>query len=420
MKRFSKISRYWRTIIILLSLALLLSVTAFFPAACDWYSDHIYGFISAGFGHVTALLPFILGEWLIYLGILLVFLSVIFLVLLIFLRKKTKYRKFCKGWFKTILMIIVCVVFVYVPNWVIPFFGRVMGQDNSGKRTDFNAKELTAVYSHIITELNNAAEEIEIAPDGTVRFYTDEEALPLISEAMNGISDEYPRLAGYYPPVKTAFCSDILERMNIGGFTLPYTMEPLRNKYLAPSFLPILCAHELSHHKGFYKENEANFASQLALSKSSDPLLRFSAYDDMRRWFEPEWQETTDNLFEELKASGAINPPELPPPHEGMTDAEIAQFREALEESMRIATEILGGYPPALSDRYYQIINTAQGIEQQIYEEDSHPIDDMPAVNEFIHETADTGWKIQSELLQENCYDGVVLLLLQYYDGILF
>ena len=44
----------------------------------------------------------------------------------------------------------------------------------------------------------------------------------------------------------------------------------------------------------------------------------------------------------------------------------------------------------------------------------------MPAVQTVIEETAEIGWKTHGEVLQENSYDGVTLLLLQYFDGKLF
>jgi hypothetical protein len=41
---------------------------------------------------------------------------------------------------------------------------------------------------------------------------------------------------------------------------------------------PITACHEMSHQMGFGAEDEANFVGFLAGSKSSDPLLRYSAY----------------------------------------------------------------------------------------------------------------------------------------------
>ena len=41
-------------------------------------------------------------------------------------------------------------------------------------------------------------------------------------------------------------------------------------------------------------------------------------------------------------------------------------------------------------------------------------------IEQIIEETADVGWETQGEILQENTYDGVTLLLLQYFDGVLY
>ena len=66
------------------------------------------------------------------------------------------------------------------------------------------------------------------------------------------------------------------------------------------------------------------------------------------------------------------------------------------------------------------IFDASNDIENEIFDEDEHIIDEMPAVNDAITVTADVGWDIQEDILEENCYDGAVLLLLQYYDGKLY
>ena len=191
----------------------------------------------------------------------------------------------------------------------------------------------------------------------------------MAGQAMAAIGDEYPRLKGYYPQVKEALCSDILDRMDIGGYNYPYTMEPTRNKYVDPLYVAVLEAHELAHHKGYYKENEATFLSEIALSRSEDPYLRLAAYINMYYYVNGEFKKVQD-LFEDK---------------------------------------------PKLSDRVVWIEIASEDEAQKVYEADAHAIDNMPAVDEAIHKTADKGWETQGEVLKENSYDGVVLLLLQDY-----
>lgn len=405
--------KYWKILLILLLVSAVGNLAGCIPAFCDWYTDHIYCLIEGGISRLTAPVPVAVGELLMYLGVLLVLLAVLFLILLLFLRKKAGYRRFCRGYYKTFLMTLICVVFVYTFFWVIPFRGTVLGQGDPGKRTSFTFEEIRALTVYAANGVNAAAEEIEITADGKVDFPSESENLPKIAAAMQGLSGDFPRLNGYYPPVKTALCSDILERMGIGGYNYIYTMEPTRNKYLTPTYLPILDAHELSHHKGYYKENEANFLSELALSQSDDPFLRFSGFWDMYQYVFDGYLTAQDELLTNMEAEGRL---QLPAFRDGMTKEE---YMATAMERYRILVEICGE-EPQLSERAGQIMDSAYQIEREVYNEDSHPIDEMPAVQEVIQETADTGWETQGNILQENSYDGVTLLLLQYFDGKLY
>ena len=382
----------------------MLSVTVVSSEFCDWYADNVYCIICDCISHVTAQIPFALGEIIMFIGAFMLVFSVILLFFLLFLRKKESYRNFCKAYFKTFIKGLLVVVLIYVPTWFIPFCGTVLGRGNTELRTEYSYDEIYDLMIYIVEQGNAAAEEIYIAEDGSVDFPTAEERLPKITEAMQALGSEYGRLTGYYPPVKEALCSDILERMGIGGYNYPYTMEPTHNRYMSPLWSSVLDAHELAHHKGYYKENEANFLSQLALIRSDDPYLKLAAAFDMYDYVSEDYYKTRDKEIERLQAEGKIG--EIP---ELKNKEELLQFAEILGAIL--------GPEPEFSKRVWQIYNAGEQIEQQIYEEDTHVIDELPAVDEVIHTTADKGWEMQAEILQDNCYDGVTLLLLQYFYG---
>ncbi len=402
-----KIPKFWWFIIIMTVLSALMALVGFFPSVCDKYTDHVYCHICDGISKLTARIPFPLGEILMYIGAAMLLLSAVFLILLIFLHKKAGYKKFCANFIKTFVAALTCVVFIYVPCWYIPFRGTVLGHGDVKKSTDYSWQELSAMMNFIVDGANQAAEEIEIKEDGTVEFPTQEESRKKVADAMRSLKDEYPRLAGYYPPVKTALCSDILDRMGIGGYNYPYTMEPTHNKYVSELDMLCLDAHELSHHKGYYKENEANFLSELALIQSDDPYLRLAGFMDMFDYVESDYYDALDVLADEMMANG-----EMLVPDENTTEEEI-------EAEMAKFFEYVGG-EPVISERVWYITDYADGIAIEMYEEESHPIDEMPQVDEAIDTVSDKGWEVQEEILQENSYDGVTLLLLQYYDGKLY
>ena len=54
---------------------------------------------------------------------------------------------------------------------------------------------------------------------------------------------------------------------------------------------------------------------------------------------------------------------------------------------------------------------------EELYEEDEHYLEEYA---DEAEEISDVGWSTQAEILQEYNYDGVVLLMLRYYDGKLY
>jgi hypothetical protein len=398
-----KLPKYLKTVITLLVLIVITGLPAISPRLCDWYTDHIYGVLCDAISHITGVFPFALGEIIMYLGIVLLVAGIVFLLLLIFLRKKPRYRKFVKVYFQSFSIALLIVVLIYMPAWFVPFCGTVLGQGNPELRTTFTYEEISDLLRYVVESGNAAAEEITIAEDGSAAFRSNEENRALVIKAMQDLGSEFPRLKGYYPPVKPAICSDILDRMGIGGYNYPYTMEPTHNRYMSPLWMPVLDAHEYSHHKGYYKENEGNLLSVLALSRSEDPYLRMAAFIEMYDYLYMAYIEAQDQVLDQMIASGEI------------TDwPEQIQTKEDIEQRKQIYVRVFGE-EPEFTDRVWQIYNAGMEIEKEIYEADSHPIDDMPSVNEVITETADTGWKVQGDILQENSYDGVTFLLLQYF-----
>ena len=57
----------------------------------DFYTDHIYTLLRDPVSRLTEMIPFPLGEVMMYLGAILIVLTLLLLILLIFLRKKKTY-----------------------------------------------------------------------------------------------------------------------------------------------------------------------------------------------------------------------------------------------------------------------------------------------------------------------------------------
>lgn len=371
-----KISGYIRTVLILICFIAGFLVVCLFPDLCDLYTDHIYVKICNRVSKITGNIRINLGECIMYLLSLSLVLLLIFLILLIFLRKKKGYKKFTIGYVKTISILLLLMIVVYMFTWAVPFSGKVLGGKVYSKRVTYTNDEVETVLKYLVKNINQAADEIDIkyvmkGNKYTVEFKSDEEMNVLVIEALRSMEEDYPRLSGYYPVIKIAYCSDGLDIMNIGGYNYPYTMEPTCNKYVDPLYQPLLNCHEYVHHKGYYKENEANFISEIALSKSKDPYLRLIAYLDMYYYVSSAYYEKNHKMPDDL---------------------------------------------PKFTERVKIIQKASYEIRDKKYNEDSHFFSSNENISNIIKKTGDKGWEIQGDILKENSYDGVTLLLFQFFD----
>ena len=169
----------------------------------------------------------------------------------------------------------------------------------------------------------------------------------------------------------------------------------------------------MTHHKGFYRESEAEFISTLALIRSDDPYLRLAGYLEIDNYMDLAMRAAQDAAAAELEEAGKVTP--IP---EGMTLHDPG-FKALLRKQAAEIQQYLKERP-YFSERTGALIDQSNGIAAEIYQEDSHPIDNMPAVNEAIGEIADVGWETQAAVLKEHNYDGMALLYLQYFDGMLY
>ena len=87
---------------------------------------------------------------------------------------------------------------------------------------------------------------------------------------------EYPELGGYYPKAKPVLTTWYLSSQLLQGVYSPFTVEANYNNGMPEQDKPSTICHELSHLKGFMREDEANFVAYLACRASEDPQFRYS------------------------------------------------------------------------------------------------------------------------------------------------
>lgn len=419
----------------IITITLIINLVAFSRSFCDFYTKHIYHHIANVISRVTGILPFNLGEIMMYLVMIMaVIMIVALLALLIVLlvrrlaavyNKKSiglfykKFRHCVAVYMKVILATLVVTALIYTLNWFIPFRGsgaqvvadmnvEATAENNAGANDnispeatagestkanenvsgdngvdtsderEYTTEDLFSLRAILINNINSLAEQVDRDENGYIK--QEEDMYEEVVKAMEGLSDIYPILDGYYPKVKLAYCSDILDFMGIGGYTYPYTMEVTINKYTTYMDYGPLVAHEMAHHKGFYTERDANFISFLAGTNSDSRLLAYSSYRYILSYVTDECYTAANEMYNK-DPEGTL---------EFLNKQPELSARVKLDDQHNIEE---------YQKNYEANVNKA--LEEN--------------VSRAAKSVADVGWDTQADLLEEKNYDGVVLMLLKYY-----
>ena len=95
-------------------------------------------------------------------------------------------------------------------------------------------------------------------------------------KAYQAFSKKYPVFAGGYPAPKPVFFSRLMSYTEITGVFTPWTMEANVNIDISPYSIGATMCHELTHLRGFMREDEANYIAYRVCMESTSPDLQYS------------------------------------------------------------------------------------------------------------------------------------------------
>lgn len=244
---------------------LLNAAARLFPGFAQWYGSRIYPFWVETLGRFCSLVPFSVIEVLIY-GAVLAFLAGCGFVLL---------RKFSVQKALKILLKAGIVVFaLFTLNCGINY-QRTPFSELAGFRIQKSSEEeLIELCEFLVTEINEAAQGLSTDASGCCQVEGD--ITVLAREAMQEAGKTYSELAGYYPKAKPVFSTWYLSYQLLQGVYSPFTVEANYNNGMPDVDKPSTICHELSHLKGFMREDEANFIAWLVCRSSENREFRYS------------------------------------------------------------------------------------------------------------------------------------------------
>lgn len=245
--------------VLLFMAALLLQIAArSIRGFGQWYASVIYPVLVQVIGGFFGLFPFSVVE----LGLYALILGIISYGICHIRRPKD----FCA----TLFLLAAFLACSYTVNCGINYYRTPFSAYLDLEIRDSSVEELEALCVFLAQQVTDAAEEIDDQP---------RRDFPSQAKAdMQKLGTKYPQLSGFYPRPKPVMVSEILSYQSLSGVYSPFTIEANYNQDMTAYNIPHTACHELSHLKGFMREDEANFIGYLACVDSDCAYSRYSGY----------------------------------------------------------------------------------------------------------------------------------------------
>lgn len=241
----------------------------------EYYATELYPYVSYPFAWISNWVPFSLSELLVG-ALLLLYLICFVKGIVCLLRKKKGVGQTLASWLSKTVLLVSILLLVYVLNCGMNYSRQPFSKVSHLTIAKHTKEELDELCVWLCEQINETADKIERDENGLLLLGADTRQQAV--EAMENLSKQYPALRGYYPSTKRILVTDIWTYQFITGIYSPFTVEANVNEAVPTREIPFTMCHELSHLRGFMREDEANFIAYLACRESDNPVLAYSGY----------------------------------------------------------------------------------------------------------------------------------------------
>lgn len=227
----------------------------------QWYATTIYPLWQRIMGWAFGFYPFSVVEFGLY-----------FLLVLYFIYGIRHIRQPLKLAARTVLLI-GSLLLSYTMNCGINYYRNPFSSYLDLEIRPSSKEELYDLCEYLTNQVNllksrqsgnQPLKELELGKEGIA--------------AMKNLGEIYPGLAGFYPLPKAVTFSEILSYQYLTGIYAPFTVEANYNRDMTSYNKPLTICHELSHLKGFMREDEANFIGYLACVNTACVEYQYSGF----------------------------------------------------------------------------------------------------------------------------------------------
>lgn len=285
MKKF-RISAY---ILFIISLFIKYISSKYSYLVENYYSKKLDIYIVKFLSKINSTFDFSYFEILIYIFVLSILISIIYLAVKLFKDKKSFFNSL-KNIFLNYLAFICFMYFLFIVLWGINY-NRVGLEESikteyksSVNKKDisniaFDKNDLEELYSYLIEKCN---ESKKIVNNSNNELNKDIKSIKNMISTLQSAYDNVELLnlnkQGNYSKAKIILNSNLLSYTSITGIYSPFTGEANININQPLTSMPFTILHEMAHQRGYANESEANFLAYIACINNEEPYVNYSGY----------------------------------------------------------------------------------------------------------------------------------------------
>lgn len=273
-----KLKRIYLLGLIPISMLLIIIARSSSTFAEQVFSRRIYKLLSQILSTITGILPISLAEIIIILLPVALLILLIRFILKLYRNKEARRYNMIKG-ILNVFCVLSVMLFLFTILAGINYYRYPFTYYSKLEIMESSVDELFALTKSLAIQANELREKIPSQDEEGV-FKLSMSIFELshkADKAMEELSKEYSVLGGHYGSPKPIMLSALMSYTGITGIYMPFTMEANVNVHIEDYNIPVTMLHELSHLRGFMREDEANFIGYLAGMASDSIELQYSS-----------------------------------------------------------------------------------------------------------------------------------------------
>ncbi len=244
----------------------------------DFVNENIASYFRMILAKLTGILPFSLAEIIIYLLPVVIVFIIVTVVRYTVKNEDVKVGRFFVCAFAVLSMFFSTFVFTHGTG----YRGSTLDARLDIQKEKVSKEQLAATAEYLLEKMNKVALEVEFEEKSFSKMpYSFSEMNDKLNQAYSKVCGEYDFILDYNSKVKPVIASKVMSYAHILGVYTYYTGESNVNMDFPDYNTPFTAAHEMSHQRGFSREDEANFMAYLVCVSSDDPYIQYSGYLNM-------------------------------------------------------------------------------------------------------------------------------------------